>query len=1045
MAGEPKDLIWKNREHLILGDEVSTSQDSSAAGSSSSSASASAKRPEEHPAGFDRRGFLKASGFTLFLSALTGCEKWGKEVSLGMVNPSKGVIPGRAQTYASVCGGCSAACGVLIKSRDGRPIKLEGNPLHPLSRGGLCAVGQASILGLYDSRRTKLKPMIAGKASTWEALDEQLRQQLDKVRLSGGSVRFLTGSITSPTTRNLIQDFLKSFPDGKHVVYDALSSSAILDAHQRTHGQRVLPRYRLDQADLIVSFDADFLGTWISPVEYTAAYQTHRAPTQKDPRMSHHVHFESRLSITGSKADERVVVTPEELKAQIAGLAVQIAKLAGVNIPMKAPVQAADTSELAQGLWKARGKSLVLSGCQDTQVQVLVNFINHTLENYGKTLDLAQSSSQRQGNDAQLQELLKEINSGKVSALFVAGVDPLYELPLAKDFSKSIGTVVRFAERMDASAALASSEGGFFCPVSNEMESWSDSEPVNGVVCVNQPTLRALGDTRPLSVTLSNLMGSPNSDYQVVRAYWEKNVFSRKKDGPAGSFQAFWDKAVHDGCVEVEATPGDLKPFNMGALQDAPALTAASGMTLVLYPKVGLLDGRHAYNPWLQELPDPISKLTWDNYACLSPAKAKAMGVADGDVIGVGLPGKTELKLPAFIQPGQHDDIVAVALGYGSEASKRFDQIGPQWLEKRPTLGANGLVGAHAAGLLDLSGPTIRYEQNGVTLKVTGTRHPLATSQLYSYITVPDHLALPGLKRREAVLETTLAEWASKKDDKHAGHGHGREHDNGMWPDDHHTQQGKRWGMLIDLNKCTGCSACVIACQAENNIPVVGKDEVRRGRDMHWMRIDRYYAEREEKGKGKGQGQQGGSVDVAFQPMLCHHCDNAPCETVCPVLATAHSSEGLNEQIYNRCVGTRYCANNCPYKVRRFNWFKYRHDDETQNLALNPDVTVRSRGVMEKCSFCVQRIQEAKIEAKRIGTPLADGDIQPACQQSCPAQAIVFGDANDPGSQISTLRKDSRHYHVLEELNIRPSVGYMRLVRGHGHPGAGTDKGSNHG
>jgi molybdopterin-containing oxidoreductase family iron-sulfur binding subunit len=438
-------------------------------------------------------------------------------------------------------------------------------------------------------------------------------------------------------------------------------------------------------------------------------------------------------------------------------------------------------------------------------------------------------------------------------------------------------------------------------------------------------------------------------------------------------------------------------------------------LALVLYPKVSLRDGRHAYNPWLQELPDPISKVAWDNYACLSPTAAAALQVQTGSVIRLEVPGAQglpPLELPVLVQPGQHDQVVAVALGYGGQVSARFTDVGPPWLEARPTLGGNGKIGVNAAALVAWRDGERNPAAGNVRLTRVGRQQPLACTQHHHSIQVPHALAPPGHESRPTIRETTLAALA------HPGpHGqHAHEEPANMWPPDH-PSAGHRWGMVIDLQACTGCSACVVACQVENNIPVVGKDEVRRQREMHWLRIDRYYAE------------HAGKVDVAFQPMLCQHCGNAPCETVCPVLATVHSSEGLNQQVYNRCVGTRYCANNCPYKARRFNWFAYAHEDTLQNLTLNPDVTVRSRGVMEKCTFCVQRIQEARIDARARGETLRDGMVQTACQQSCPAHAIAFGDLSDPNSQVSRLLHDPRRYRVLAELNVEPSVSYLEIVR----------------
>ena len=448
-----------------------------------------------------------------------------------------------------------------------------------------------------------------------------------------------------------------------------------------------------------------------------------------------------------------------------------------------------------------------------------------------------------------------------------------------------------------------------------------------------------------------------------------------------------------------------------------PAASSPQGsLTAILYAKVGVPSGSHAYNPWLQELPDPISKMTWDN-SCLSPVAAARLDVRQGDVVNVEGAGENP-SLPVVIQPGQHDEVVAIALGYGSKLSERFGNIGPPWLEARPSVGGNGLVGVNAASLLSWQDGVLRYRREGVRLVKTGRQHPLACTQEEHPIRGTGPLAQgPAQQQLPIIRETPLLNLLEGKVDRPAEH-EGRD----LWPDDHANRDGPRWGMAIDLINCTGCSACVVACQAENNIPVVGKDEVRRHREMHWLRIDRYYST-------PAHSPVDGSVDVAHQPMLCQHCGNAPCEVVCPVLATVHSDEGLNQQVYNRCVGTRYCANNCPYKVRRFNWFDYAHNDQLQNLVLNPDVTVRSRGVMEKCTFCVQRIQEAKIEAIRLGRVLADGDIQTACQQSCPTRAIVFGNLNDPQSRAAQLRASSRAYGVLAELNVKPAVSYLSLVR----------------
>jgi Fe-S-cluster-containing dehydrogenase component len=1017
--------------------------------------------------GHSRRDFLKAAGFTFAGAFLGGCQRAPVQEAVPPLILTEEIISGRSSEYASTCGACSAGCGLLVKSRDGRPIKLEGSPDHPVSKGGLCAAGQASLLGLYDRLRLR-QPLKEGREASWDEIDRDIRGQLDTIRRQGGTVRILSGTITSPTAQMLIKRFLRSFEDdARHYAYDPLSCSAILDAHKKTHDERLLPRYHLDQADVIVSFDADFLGPWISPVEFTAGYRAGRTVTGNPLRSSYHVQVESRLSLTGSKADERICLAPDEMGAMMTCLAASLAKQADerlkagewrVAADALSPALKAVCDRLADRLWQARGHSLVLCGSQDVPTQVVCNFINDVLGNYGRTLDIERPSLQRQGSDQELQTLIRELGTGTVAALFILDSNPVYDLPDGETLARAIGQVplvVCCGERMDETARVSR----YVCPHPHYLESWGDAEPVSGVIGVRQPVIPRLGDTRPVIESLAawmakqtlpmvgasavGLLGSPMGQgplsaaaslfregtalpaYDLLREHWQAHVFPRQ--AKERDFQLFWDHAVQDGVVEVTPAREQTSPFALAAVHPVPVRQPADDSSiLVLYPKVGMPDGSHAYNAWLQELPDPISKVTWDNYACVSPEVAAQLVLSEGDVVRLEVwdhDGKAKaLELPVFVQPGQHDRVVAVALGYGCVASERFAGIGPPWLEARPTLGENGRVGQNAVPLLGWEDDTLRYARRGVKLTNTGKKHPLASTQRHNTISVPPHLAPPGLERRPIIQETTLATLSGSAThlplpfDPHERQGQESDKHPDLWPADHPSGE-HRWGMVIDLNACTGCSACVIACQAENNVPVVGKDEVRRQREMHWLRIDRYYA---------GTGVE---VSVAHQPMLCQHCERAPCETVCPVLATTHSNEGLNEQVYNRCVGTRYCANNCPYKVRRFNWFAYAHDDSLQNLALNPDVTVRSRGVMEKCTFCVQRLQEAKIESRRQQEPLRDGLVQTACQQSCPARAIVFGDLKDPNSKVAQARTDPRYYQVLAELNIGPSVGYLKIVR----------------
>ncbi len=995
-----------------------------------------------------RRDFLKLSGFSLaaIAAGAAGCVRGPVEEAIPLLLPHPEMVPGRSSWYATTCHGCSAACGAVAKSRDGRPIKLEGNRLHGLSGGGLCAVGQATLLELYDGQRLR-SPIWRGSATDWSSIDGRIAEHLRKAEADGSAVRLLTETVNSPSERAAIGRFGRRFENFRHVTYDPLSCSAIPDAHERTHGARRLPHYRFDAAEVIVSFGADFLGTWISPVEFTAGYRAGRRLDAEPPAMSYHFQAESRLSLTGSNADRRVTIHPEETAALLQELAAAVGVLAGEPAGFPFPDKAEGTEHpedtrldgLAERLWHARGRSLVLSDSQDVRVQVLCNLLNELLGNYGSTLSLERPSYQKLGDDRALAELRRELEAGEVEVLLVRGVNPVYELARGGELGKDLERVpltVSFARAVDETASRCVA----ICPEHHFLEDWRDCEPVAGHLSVTQPLIYPLGDTRGFSPSLLVWSGERVESREWVERVWRDEILGRSE---AESFQALWDGAVHDGYVEVAPIApvapigGEAAAPFVGATAAAstqvsdprafepvdPGHAASEELALVLYPKVGMLDGRHAHNAWLQELPDPVTKISWDNYASFAPATAAAVGVEDGDLIEVRAGGHTRdqpapLTLPAHVQPGQHPGVVAVALGYGRSGTDRFRDLGPKWLERRPTVEAGETVGVRAADWQgDIDGRIAPSGRN-VSVRPAGGRRPLASIQTYHDLEVPEHLRPSDGGTREVVQETVLPAYVK---DRGAGKPHAHEFDANLWrpyPEGEH-----HWAMAIDLSACTGCSACVIACQVENNVPAVGRDEIRRQRDMYWMRIDRYYSERSERAEREAD------VDVVHQPMLCHHCDNAPCETVCPVAATVHSEEGLNQQVYNRCVGTRYCANNCPFKVRRFNWFDYSRDDPTENLVLNPDVTVRSRGVMEKCSFCVQRIQGAKIAAKSERRELADGEITTACQQSCPANAIVFGDTTDPDSEISRAIAGPRHYRLFEDLNILPSVGYQRLVR----------------
>jgi molybdopterin-containing oxidoreductase family iron-sulfur binding subunit len=971
--------------------------------------------PGEEPFGeadASRREFLQLAGFGIAATALAGCSRAPARAAVPHLFKQDDMVPGRRYWLATTCSGCAAGCGVLAKCRDGRPIKLEGNEMHALSRGGLCAVGQAQVLALYDGRRLDA-PWKGTESASWEAADREIETLLSRARASGGKVRLITGTLHSPSTLAMIERFVAQVPGAGHVMYDPLSVSAVLDAHERTHGVRALPRFRFDAARVIASFDADFLGTWIAPVEFAALYALGRRPDGDAARMSRHWQFEARVSLTGTCADERLRLAPWETTAALAGLCDLIERRSGRAARLSgcfesAPLQASLT-QLVDELWAARGASLVVCGANDLDAQMLAAYANELLESYGRTLDLAQPSLQRRGDDRALEGLLAELAAGEVELLIVAGVNPAYDLP------PEAGAALARARAVVHLTALwdeTSSVSTWTLPLAHALESWDDAEPALGRYSLTQPAVPPLRNARTLRLALARWLGDERSDRELVREHWRADVHPRATD-VGGSFESFMHRALHDGYVEVARAKHSESPFDASTVRVPPKSSAPGALGLVLYPKVSMLDGSQAQNAWLQELPDPVTKIAWDNYACVSPERARALGLSEGEVVRIAGTDTAEvLELPVHVQVGQHDDVVCIALGYGRAGTDRFATIGPRWIQGRDTVAAGGTVGVNAARFMKWHAGHLRADVRGARLERTSRVVEFACSQDYHSLRVPAHLAPENGEVRDAVRTTTWAMWQSEP-----AHAVERERvdDKSLWVDDH-PAAGHRWALAIDLSSCTGCSACVVGCQSENNVPVVGRDEVRRHRELSWLRIDRYFA---------GDGD---ALRTAHQPMMCQHCGNAPCEAVCPVLATVHSAEGLNQQVYNRCVGTRYCANTCPYKVRRFNWFDYAPEDELASAVLNPDVTVRSRGVMEKCSMCVQRIQDGKAEARLRGVPLQDGDVRTACAQSCPTRAIVFGDLNDPESAVSKLAASRRAYGVLEELNVRPSVHYLARV-----------------
>ncbi|RIJ33430.1 TAT-variant-translocated molybdopterin oxidoreductase [Pontibacter oryzae] len=943
-----------------------------------------------------RRDFLKLLGFSMAAVSLASCEAPVRK-AIPYLNKPVDVEPGVANWYASTYYQNGDYNSILVKTREGRPIKVEPNPSSSLTPMGTSPRAQGSLLGLYDNNRLRF-PLIKGKEAKWEEVDKQIKSRLASV---SGKVAFVSSTIISPSTQKLINEFGARFSNFEHVTYDANSASGLLQANGG-----VIPGYDFSKANAIVSINADFLGTWLAPVPFAKQYIKNRKVDADSPSMSRHYQFETIYSLTGANADVRVPIKPSEEAALVSAL---YKAITGQGTATGAMADSKVLAAAVKDLQANRGRALVVSGSNDPGVQAMVTAINAALGAEGNTIDAAPMYV-KQGNDADMIRLINEMNAGSVGAVFFYNANPAYNHPLAAKVVsglKKVGLTVSFADRVEETAANVE----FVTPDNHYLESWNDFEPKKGFLSLAQPAISPIFTTRQMQDSLLVWNGSNSDFYEYMRNNW-------RSVAGGGDFNKFWEKAVHDGVLENGATLLTAKSM-------APASTSVktikpSAIEAVIYEKVSIGTGDLTGNPWLQELPDPISKATWGNYVAMPRRMAEEMSVVQGDVLKVTLANGQSIELPALVQPGQANGTVAIAMGYGRN------------LESMPV--AQGL-GANAYPIATVIDNSVLYT-GPVTLEKTNSTSPIAQTQTHH--TIMDRLV---------VQESTLAKYKENPKDvteyiRVATHeGPAKPATISLWDD--YEYKNHHWGMVIDLNSCIGCGACTMSCNVENNIPVVGKAEVLNRREMHWMRIDRYYSavEHEEKDYATMED-PAENPSVIFQPMLCQHCNHAPCETVCPVAATMHSSEGINQMAYNRCVGTRYCANNCPYKVRRFNWFSYANNDkfgfnEAMNsdlgkMVLNPDVTVRGRGVMEKCSFCVQRVQLGKLEAKRENRRPKDGEIVTACAQSCPTEAIVFGDMKDPESRISkTLARQNgeRAFHVLEELNTQPNVTYLTKIR----------------
>jgi molybdopterin-containing oxidoreductase family iron-sulfur binding subunit len=970
-----------------------------------------------------RRDFLKVMGFGMAAVTLAACEAPVKKAIPYLNKPEEieaSIANYYASTYVDSDGHYSS---VLVKTREGRPIKIEPNPLSSVTPMGTATRAQASLLGLYDMERLK-GPYQAGKLADWKAVDGAIAQQLQQVAASGKAIRIVSSTITSPSTKAAIQDFIAKYPTAQHVVYDANSFAGTLKANQSSFGKAVLPFYSFDKASVIVGLgNADFLGTWPGHNIYMWQYSQTRKLGKEKKNMSRHYQFEATLSITGANADYRTPIKASQEGLVAANLYNKIAKKLGgstLNVPA---LEVKGLDEAANELAAAKGAGLVVAGSNDANVQTIVNAINNLLGAYGSTIDLNAPLTLKAGDDTAMVNFTKEVAQGQVGAVIFYNANPVYDYPAGKkiaDDLKKVGLKISLSDRMDETASVCD----FVCPDHNFLEAWNDAEPRRGYFSLGQPTINPIFKTRAAQQSLLTWAGNPVEYDAYIQNYWRTNLFSLQSK--FSSFKEFWTRSLHDGVFEPKNAGAAGVSFAGDVNAASSALgKAGSGIELVLYQKIGVGNGAQANNPWLQELPDPVTRACWDNYLTVSPKMAADMGLTqseeDGnDVVTLEIPGQPAIKLPALIQPGQEDGTVGLAVGYGRT------KVGK----------AGNNVGVNAYPLASAASGVVSYLVNGVKVTKTGERYKVAQVQTHHTIMARPVVQEAKLTayQKDASAGRYFPKVATSEGKKNAS-------EISMWKG--HKYPNHSWGMVIDLNSCTGCGACVVACTVENNVPMVGRQEVINRREMHWLRIDRYYSSDAPKDDVKGLEVASANPEVVFQPMLCQHCNNAPCETVCPVLATTHSSEGLNQMTYNRCFGTRYCANNCPYKVRRFNWFNYTNDErftdvnymsqtDLGRMVLNPDVTVRSRGVMEKCSLCVQRIQDGKLNAKKERRRPFDGEINTACAAACSAGAILFGDMNDPESRISHLIKDEaegRMFHVLEEINTRPQVSYLTKIR----------------
>lgn len=966
----------------------------------------------EFPNGVSRRRWLQLMGASFALAGLSGCRYQVEKIAPLAVRPENR-IPGKPQRYATSVELAGAVRHLLVTCRDGRPTKVEGNPDHPYSRGASDAFSQASILDLYDPDRSSEPRQQSGGQTftkTWEDFQRFASSHAEELkRTDGEGLCVLVEPTESVTLQERLAALKAAYPKAGVYQYASLSRENERAGSVLAFGEAYRTHYVLNNAKAIVCLDADLLSDHPASLRIARDYTAGRDP--ESGSMSRLYAIESQFSITGAAADHRLPLRSSDIGDFLAELTARVQQLLDSGEveppPKSAPKRERFLHAAASDLVANRGKGVVTVGeRQPAEVHAAAHRLNALLDNVGKTVLYTREEQARNGVIAEeLAVLAQRMRDGNVDTLLILGGNPVYDAPADLAFSEALANV-KHAAHLSLYEDETSGKCEWHLPAAHPFEAWGDARAYDGTICVAQPLVEPLLGGKSAIEVLAMLLGQSADVQSLVRRSIDKALGTPLDDKA-------WRRLLHDGLLADSSLPFVTPELKAGEASNSTSEPAAGDLEIVFCASSNVYDGRLANNGWLQETPQFLTKLTWDNAAIVAPQTAEELGIEHGELVQVALGGKA-VEIPAFVLPGQAVGSIGVALGYGRTAA---GHVGGSEKDGVDPVGVD-------VGVLRTA-DALQYA-TGVTVTPTGEKYALATTQDHHAI---DKVGLEETGRRvgELVRERTLEEYKKPAESRHDG-GHHPPLES-LWEEP--SYEGHAWGMSIDLNSCIGCNACMVACQSENNVPIVGKDQVARGREMHWIRVDRYFR---------------GEVDdpeAVHQPLTCHQCENAPCEQVCPVAATVHSREGLNDMVYNRCVGTRYCANNCPYKVRRFNFFNNTKDLSEPNrelvqLAVNPEVTVRSRGVMEKCTYCVQRIQNAKIDARNEGRPIRDGEIQTACQQTCPTQAIQFGDLNQKTSRVARQHADPRAYAMLAELNIKPRTKYLERIR-NPHPDLADD------